>query len=201
MAQQYDVIYADPPWKYAVQNKHGCANNHYKTMSDEELFAMGDWIKSISNPKASCCILWCTWPRIETGLELLREWGFKYKTVWQVWLKVKKEKHVRTRKSMKEGQPKEYLIPSKSLGSYTRSNTEFCLIGTRGKTKDMIDKPKALSQIVVSARREHSRKPDTVRDVIDSFFKPSAQKIELFARCSTPRDKWEFHGDQNDYFN
>ena len=38
--KKYSIIYADPPWHYSAKKVQGAAENHYPTMSIEELCAL-----------------------------------------------------------------------------------------------------------------------------------------------------------------
>ena len=38
--KKYEMIYADPPWRYRSGKVQGAAINHYATMSDEELYQL-----------------------------------------------------------------------------------------------------------------------------------------------------------------
>lgn len=146
--KRYNIIYADPPWSYktwTAKGGHKSASAHYQTMSKEDIQAMGDTIKKIS---ADDCVLflWVTMPNLIEGLELFEKWGFTYKTCGFNWVK-----------TYRSGKP---VI---GLGYWTRANSELCLIGTKGKIRRVDN---SVSQIILAEKREHSRKPDEVRDRI-----------------------------------
>ena len=110
----------------------------------------------------SILFLWVTFPNLQEGLDVIKSWGFKYKTLGFSWIKTNK----------KNGNP------FFGIGYYTKSNCECCLIGIKGKP------PKAsnsVSSVVISPREEHSKKPDEVRHRIVEFA-GDLPKIELFAR-------------------
>jgi N6-adenosine-specific RNA methylase IME4 len=81
--------------------------------------------------------------------------------------------------------------PFVGMGYYTRANNEICLLGTRGKP--LARKSKAVQQIVISQIREHSRKPDEVRERIVELF-GDLPRIELFARQAA--DGWDCWGNE-----
>lgn len=112
----YNIIYADPPWRYEQRKVQGAAENHYPTMSIDELCAL-----PVPELAAKDCalFLWATFPQLPEALRLIHAWGFRYKTVAFVWLK-------RNRKS-----PSWFY----GMGYWTRSNAEICLLATRGKPK------------------------------------------------------------------
>ena len=146
--RQYDVIYADPPWKYRKYSGKGegkrTAENHYDCMELKDLKEMP--VKKIA--KKDCMLfMWVTFPCLKEGLELMEAWGFKYKTCGFVWVK-------RNKKS------DSWFF---GLGHYTRANAEICLIGTKGHPKV---KSRSVSQICDARVAEHSKKPDEIRDRI-----------------------------------
>ena len=170
--KKYKIIYADPPWSYESYsgksekdflNKKriwGIAESNYETMSIEELKQLP--VQSISDDD---CILfmWATFPNLQQALDLIKAWGFEYKTVGFVWEKFGKSNNT----------TKKY-----GLGWYTRSNAEIVMIGRKGKFDR---KSAAVQQIVKSTIGEHSRKPNEVRERILKLC-GDLPRIELFAR-------------------
>lgn len=75
---KYQIIYADPPWSYRSGKVNGAAQNHYPTMSDEQLYQL-----PVSTLAADTCVLflWCTFPKLPEALKLIKAWGFTFKTV------------------------------------------------------------------------------------------------------------------------
>ena len=172
--KKYNIIYADPPWHYNTwRDGMGTAEKHYKTMKVEEIVNMKDTIKKISD---NDCILflWVTFPCLIEGLKVMKEWGFKYKTLGFSWIKTNK----------KNGKP------FFGIGYYTKSNCEICLIGVKGKP---IKKSNYVSSVVISPREEHSKKPDSVRDKIVELC-GDIPRIELFARQSV--EGWDCWGNE-----
>lgn len=82
--KKYEMIYADPPWRYRSGKVQGAAINHYATMSDEELYQL-----PVAEIAADNCVLllWATFPKLPEALRLIEAWGFQYKTVGFVWVK------------------------------------------------------------------------------------------------------------------
>ena len=168
--KKYQIIYADPPWSYSnFQGKgsyFGDVSRHYSTMSFDELKKLR--ISKISDDN---CILfmWATFPNLEQAISLVKEWGFIYKTVAFVWVKMKNDM----------SEPR-----GDGMGFYTLSNAEIVLIGTKGKfTRNRKD----IKQIVLSPKWEHSRKPDEVRNRIVELC-GDIPRIELFARDNGDKD-------------
>lgn len=143
----FDVIYADPPWDYDCKNVQGAANKHYQTVTIKDLQTLP--VSEIAATD-SCLFMWATYPLLPEALELGEAWGFEYKTLAFQWIKV----HTNGR-------------PILGLGHWTRGNTEPVLLFVRGKYKRQ--GPKDISQLVITARGEHSAKPPEVRSRIESL--------------------------------
>ena len=89
--KKYQVIYADPPWKYYVYSKKGLgrsAEHHYPTMSIDDIKKLP--IQEIAE-KDCMLFLWVTFPTLLESFEVIRAWGFQYKTVAFVWIKQNKK--------------------------------------------------------------------------------------------------------------
>ena len=89
--KKYNVIYADPPWKYKTWTEGGgTAEKHYPTMKLDDIIKMKDTIEKISDNN---CILflWVTFPCLLEGLKVMKEWGFTYKTCGFNWVKRNKK--------------------------------------------------------------------------------------------------------------
>lgn len=173
--KRYNIIYADPPWKYKAWNGKGkgkkTAENHYDCMELKEIKELP--IKNISEQDA-ICFMWVTFPCIYEGIEVLKSWGFTYKTVAFVWVKRNKKN-------------KKWFM---GLGHWTRANAEICLLGTKGKPTR---KSKSVHQIIDEPIRAHSQKPDITREKIIELC-GDLPKIELFAR--TTEENWDAWGNE-----
>ena len=75
---KYNVIYADPPWRYAQKGLQGAAERHYPTMGIEELCALP--VADLAAPD-SVLFLWATFPQLPEALRLIKAWGFQYKNL------------------------------------------------------------------------------------------------------------------------
>ena len=174
--KKYNVIYADPPWKYKQKKCNGAAENHYATMSLRQMMRVP--ISHIADTNC-CLLLWCTSPMIPRAVKLMKHWGFNYCTFFFVWVKTKRS------------QPH---VPVCGLGNWTRSSTEVCLLGVKGKPL-RFRKSRSVAQVIMEPRRDHSRKPETARRRIIDFFgnHDNTKKIELFSR--DPRNtEWDVWG-------
>jgi len=165
--KKYGIIYADPPWKYfAGGNKN--QSQYYKGMTIEEIKEL-----PIQNLAHNNCVLfiWVTFPILKEVFEVIEGWGFEYSTCGFNWIK-------RNKKS------DSWFF---GLGNWTRSNSELCLIATKGKP---IRQSASVSQIIDTPIQEHSKKPDCVRDKIVELV-GDIPRIELFAREKTKGwDTW-----------
>lgn len=168
MAEQgkkFSVIMADPPWEYKVYSGKGkgkSAERYYDTSSIEKLEQL-----PVAPLAADNCtlFLWGVWPELLGAIDVIHAWGFEYKTCGFVYVK--------------ENKSGEGLF--QGLGYWTRSNTEFCLLATRGS-------PSRLAMDVHQVIREpvgrHSEKPETARRRIEQLL--AGPYLELFARKPAP---------------
>ena len=173
--KKYNIIYADPPWSYNAWSGKGkgkkTAENHYSCMKKEEIQSLP--VESLADE--NCVLfLWVTFPLLQEGLELIKKWGFTYKTCAFVWVK-------RNKKS--DGW-------FWGLGHWTRANAELCLIATKGKPKRI---SKSVHQICDARIMEHSKKPDEIRNRIEQLC-GELPRIELFARQEV--DGWDCWGNE-----
>lgn len=157
----YNVIYSDPPWHYrdkAGAGKRG-AEFKYDVMGLSDICEL-----PVKGMAADDCVLfmWCTMPKLDEVFKVIEGWGFTYKTVAFTWVKKNKVSD-----SFFWG-----------MGRWTRANAEICLLATRGKPKRV---NAGVHSVVESRIREHSRKPDEVRDRIVKLC-GDVRRIELFAR-------------------
>lgn len=170
---KYSVIYADPPWQFQVwsgEGKDRAAENHYPTMTQQEIEAL-----PVSNLAADDCALfmWAVMPQLPEALSVIEAWGFEYKTCAFTWVK-----------TVKDGSR-----PATGMGYWTRANAEVCLLATRGSPKRV---NADVSQVIVSPRMEHSRKPDEAIERIERLI--DGPYIELFSRRK--REGWSAWGNQ-----
>lgn len=144
--KRYSVIYADPPWTYrdkALAGNRG-AGCKYDVMSLEDIKKMP--VKELA--KDDCTLfMWVTMPFLEEAFDVMRAWGFEYKTCAFTWIK-------QNRKS-------DSLFWG--MGNWTRANAELCLLGVRGKPKRA---DAGVHSVIISHVEEHSKKPAETRDRI-----------------------------------
>ena len=163
----FAVIYADPPWAYdSSESDMRVIENHYPTMTLEEICKLD--VKGIAHDDA-VLFLWTTSPKLQEAFQVLAAWDFDYRTcaVWD------KEKI--------------------GMGYYFRQQHELLLVATRGKVPAPMAENRP-SSMIRSPRSEHSRKPDSMYDIIEAMY-PRLPKIELFAR--NERSGWSRWGNQS----
>ena len=168
---QYRVIYADPPGKYGDERgglegySDSAAAAQYPTMPLADICAMD--VKSMAAPD-SVLFLWATFPLLPDAIEVVKAWGFTYKTAF-VWDKQRA-----------------------NMGNYHNACAELLIIATRGSCTPEIDKRPP--QVIAEARGKHSAKPESFRVLIDTLY-PTGPRIELFRRGDA-LDGWTVWGNE-----
>ena len=142
-------------------------------MSIDELCALP--VETLAE-KDCLLFLWATFPQLPEALRLIRAWGFTFKTVAFVWLKLNKKS------------PTWFY----GLGYWTRGNAEICLLAKRGKPKR---RSAGVHQFIISPVEEHSKKPDVTRDKIIELA-GDLPRVELFSRQKAPG--WDVWGNEVD---
>lgn len=184
MAKKYNIIYADPPWSYSDKAlNRGGALRHYDTMSLEDICAL-----PVADIAADDCLLfmWGAWPKLYESGEVIKAWGFEFKTCAFVWVKTNR----RTDPDQACFFPAESFDSFWGMGSWTRANTEFCLLAVKGKPKR---KSASVHQIIYAPISDHSKKPSETREKILKLA-GKLPRVELFARSSV--EGWDVWGNQ-----
>ncbi len=167
---KYKVILSDPQWvfkNYNDANASRWVGGHYPLMITEDICNLP--VQSIADDD---CILfiWGTWPMSPACYRVIDAWGFCFKTAGFVWIKTNKNGGI-----------------FMGTGYWTRANSEFCLLATKGHPK-RIDA--GVPQVVMHPRLKHSQKPAVVRDRIVQLV-GDLPRIEMFARQRVPGwDSW-----------
>ncbi|HWL39173.1 MAG TPA: MT-A70 family methyltransferase [Gemmatimonadaceae bacterium] len=173
---QFATVLADPPWRF--QNRTGkMAPEHrrlsrYGTMSFTDIMELP--VAQIVRPRAHL-YLWVPNALIVEGFEVMRRWGFTYKTniVWY--------------KTRKDGGP-----DGRGVGFYFRNVTEILLFGIRGANNRTLKPGRTQTNIIVSRKREHSRKPEEQYRIIERC--SPGPYLEMFARHE--REDWTQWGNE-----
>ncbi len=178
--QTYGAILADPPWQF--QNRTGkMAPEHkrlsrYGTMKLEDIQSLP--VRDLARDPAHL-YLWVPNAMLPEGLRVMEAWGFTYKTNI-VWHKIRKD-----------GGP-----DGRGVGFYFRNTTELVLFGVRGKNARTLAAGRTQVNIIKTMKREHSRKPDELYQIIESCSR--GPYLELFARG--PRENWTVWGNQSEHY-
>ena len=174
--KKYSTIYADPPWRF--QNRSGKVApehkrlNRYETMSLEDIKKLP--VSEIAAEK-SHLYLWVPNALLPDGLAVMEAWGFEYKSNL-IWEKVRKD-----------GEP-----DGRGVGFYFRNVTEILLFGVKGNKNRTLDPARSQVNLIRTMKREHSRKPDEMVDLIERC--SPGPYLEMFARGD--REGWDMWGNQ-----
>jgi len=181
----FGAILADPPWGFKTwsgpEKKVASRGTvaPYRTMEIADMAKMP--VADLAAP--NCCLfMWVVWPTIPEAFDLIDAWGFKYKTCAFAWLKADPYRLWALEEDVRMG-----------LGYWTRSNSEVCLLATRGKPKRVNN---TVRQGIIEPIRQHSRKPDCVHERVQQLV--AGPYLELFARQKRPG--WTVWGNQTDKF-
>lgn len=183
----YRVIAADPPWSFKARSDKGLgrsAERHYHCMNLDDIMAM-----PVRDLAAKDCVLlmWVTDPMLQLSFKVAEAWGFKYSTVGFYWAKTNQDNET----------------PFTGMGFWTRANPEQLLACGNNLDDDMSQvhlftkgHPKrqsaAVKRLLVSQRREHSRKPEDFFTQTERLV--NGPYIELFAR--EERSGWTTFGNE-----
>jgi N6-adenosine-specific RNA methylase IME4 len=172
------AVLADPPWQFS--NRTGKMAPEHKRLSRYPTLTLAE-ISEI--PVSDSCdrdahlYLWVPNALLEEGLAVMRAWGFSYKTNL-VWHKIRKD-----------GEP-----DGRGVGFYFRNTTELVLFGVKGRLRTLAP-GRTQVNVIKTRKREHSRKPDELYDLIEAC--SPGPYLELFAR-GRHADHWHAWGNQSD---
>lgn len=162
--KKYQVIYCDPPWRYDFSKSDSRKiENQYPTMSVEEICKM-----EIPSDDNAVLYLWATAPKLQEALEVMKAWGFQYKSQ-AIWNKVKQ-----------------------GMGYWFRGQHELLLVGVKGRFSPPSPSLR-IGSVITEPRGLHSKKPNKIRNYISTWY-PKENKLEIFARQSS--DGWDVFGNE-----
>lgn len=179
--KKFTTIVADPPWQFT--NRTGKVAPEHKRLNRYETLTLDDIksipVASITNDTAHL-YLWVPNALLPEGLEVMKAWGFKYKSNI-IWYKIRKD-----------GGP-----DGRGVGFYFRNVTEILLFGVKGKNARTLKAGRTQTNIISTRKREHSRKPDEQYNIFENC--SSAPYLEMFSRGK--RKGWTCWGNQaEEYF-
>ncbi|MFU2317840.1 MT-A70 family methyltransferase [Rahnella sp. PCH160] len=196
----YQLIYADPPWQYSNKISNGAADDHYSTMTLEEIKRLPVWSIAADN---AVLALWYTGNFAAEAVELAQAWGFKVKTMKGfTWVKLYEQARGRIERALADQTMLDFedfldALSAETVmngGNYTRGNSEDVLIATRGTGLERVSA--SVKQVVHSCRGEHSEKPAEVRFRLEELY-GSVSRIELFSRGDAAG--WHHWGNENPF--
>lgn len=154
------TIVADPPWRYGNTSTRGAAEDHYPTMSIDELCRTDDTERdpaAVARKHAgeqAHLYLWATAGHLPEAFAVMDAWGFTYKT-YLVWVK-----------------------PQMGMGNYFRVSTELVLFGVKG---DLRTNTRDTMNYFTAKRGKHSKKPLDFYDIVTKS--SPGPYLEMFSRC------------------
>jgi N6-adenosine-specific RNA methylase IME4 len=174
---QFSTFVADPPWQYGNTSTRGAAENHYGTMTIEELCAL-DVVPNHAADQAHL-YMWTTAGHLPEAFKVMEAWGFEYKT-YLVWVK-----------------------PQMGMGNYFRVSTELVLFGIRGGMRTQAND---IKNYFTAPRGKHSAKPTAFQDIVakaspgpymELFSRCQADNMLHGCTCSKCRLGWTVWGNQS----
>ena len=174
--KKYGVILADPPWQYRSKNGNGTAQNHYDTMTTNDLMELPIYDQALPD---SVLLMWVTFPMVPDAMQIITAWGYEYVTGFP-WIKLQDNPRIDL-----FGEAE--IVPAYGTGFWVRGCAELVFIARRGKPA----LPNGDFLGLISKRMKHSRKPDNIHHYAESLQGPY---LELFAR--RPRDGWDVFGNE-----
>lgn len=188
----YRAVLMDVPWKFLVRSEKGMdrsPENHYSTMTLEQIKALP--IRDLIHPKGTVMYFWVIDTHVQMAFDVLAAYGFAYKTVGFYWAKTNRDGSFFT-----------------GMGFWTRANPEHAYEAYFGENEQEVERAflatvgnpkrtgKDVRRLIVSPRREHSRKPDEIYNRIEAL--TDGPYLELFARQHRPG--WSQWGDEINKF-
>jgi N6-adenosine-specific RNA methylase IME4 len=178
--KKFAVIYPDPSWPfetYSEKGKQRSAERHYDTMSLDQIKALP--VQALAADDCAL-LLWVTWPGLHDAVDVIRAWGFEYRTCSFLWVKTTEKADC----IKLDGAGLHW-----GMGYHTRANTEPCLLAVRGAPLRLAAD---VHQVVMATVAEHSEKPEEVARRIERLY--GGPYLELFAR--RPRERWTTWGNE-----
>lgn len=173
---QVSTIVADPPWRYGNTSTRAAAEDHYPTMSIDELCDL-----SVARDRAADdahLYMWTTAGHLPEAFRVMEAWGFEYKT-YIVWVK-----------------------PQMGMGNYFRVSSELVLFGVRGK---LPVEDRGIKNWFEAKRGKHSAKPESFLELVMraspgpylEMFARCRRREQILCGCSRCKHGWDVWGNQS----
>ena len=176
MTKKYQVIYADPPWKYGSKGARGGKFGElpYPSMTIKEMCDM-----NVPSDDNCLMFMWATSPFLMDANKVAEAWGFKYIRMDASWNK-----------------KKESGKPHGVCGPHGMSDCEVLLLFGKGKYMQLYNDSKKNQYTSVDEvyQKKHSKKPEIFRSRIDAKVKGELSRLEMFARQAS--DGWDVFGNE-----
>jgi N6-adenosine-specific RNA methylase IME4 len=175
--KKFKTILADPPWQFT--NRTGKVAPEHRRLNRYSTLTLNDICEipvHLAADDTAHLYLWVPNALLPEGLQVMKAWGFHYKTNI-IWHKIRKD-----------GGP-----DGRGVGFYFRNTTEILLFGIRGSMRTLAPGRKQVN-IIKSMKREHSRKPDEQYELIEDC--SPAPYLELFSRGT--KKGWTVWGNQTE---
>ena len=206
----YRVGLIDPPWKYLTYSAKGLGkspDNHYNTMTVAEIKALP--VRDLF-AKNAAIFVWVIDSHVEIAMDILKHWSFKYRTVGFYWAKTtadgkgfpmgtgkwtraNPEHALEATLECAQCADTGFQYGDPDLGpcwaGCDDQEAERCMLYARGAANR---KSGGVPRLIVSPRREHSRKPDEIYGRIEALL--DGPYLEMFSRNDRPG--WDCWGDE-----
>ncbi len=225
MGKQYQVVVIDPPWSFDDKLTHSDvprgAEANYATMTNADITSLP--VKDIADPAGCLLALWCPSSLLQTGMDVMKAWGFEQKQTY-VWVKTKKNSFrdmfdfvktslakgididkillalsMATPRSPGESSMSLNSILAFGMGRLFRQTHELCLVGINNTAIYKSLENKSQRSVSLAENLGHSTKPEHLQNSLELMFpiaKSNGQMLEMFARRK--RDGWTCLGNEID---
>jgi len=168
MPTPYDIILADPPWRFenwdsserATRGEHwGRANGRspYDTMDTADIAALP--VAQIAH-RDTVLFLWATAPKLPDALAVMQAWGFVYRTRVFTWVKLTRQAYRNFEQWQAQGKGPEEILARlfhAGTGFWSLQNAEDVLVGRRKGGK--LGPRRGTRSLIVTPVGAHSVKP------------------------------------------
>lgn len=190
-------VEADVPWKYEnwtnpetdeEKRASRAAERHYDTMTLDQIAAMP--VKDIVAPDAHLWF-WVPSPFLVIGahIPIMKSWGFRPSSSGLFWIKLLRGMEAAQYQLMTLDELMKLIVVNTGLGKTTRKNVEICILGRRGNPKRLEND---VHEVIISPRRQHSRKPEEAYERIERYC--PGPRLQIFGRQG--RAGWTVWGNE-----
>jgi N6-adenosine-specific RNA methylase IME4 len=179
MSKNFQVICCDCPWAFSDALTMGAvsrgAASNYATMTNQDLIDLP--VGMLADPAGCLLALWVPSSLLQTGLDVMKAWGFHQKTSY-VWVKTKKE-------PFKDKPIDLNTTLAFGMGRTFRAAHEICLIGINNTGIYKQLENKSQRSVSLAENLGHSTKPENLQNSLELMFPMATTNgtaLEMFAR-------------------